>query len=71
MSMIDTRARLPLGTITAHRIASFVSEMVDRYDRWAEHRRTVAALRRLDNRQLEDIGLTPGDIDSFERLGRF
>ncbi|MGM3183085.1 DUF1127 domain-containing protein [Dickeya oryzae] len=32
---------------------------------WRQRRRARKALRRLDNNQLEDIGLTRRDVDNF------
>ena len=65
MTMTHTNSTLPFGAITTHRIVSFANEMFDRYRTWTETRRTVATLRSLTAEQLEDIGLTPGDIEDF------
>jgi len=70
MTLQTSPTRLPLGTLTTHRIVSALSEAVARLGAWNERRRTLAALRRLDPAQLEDIGLTPEALDRFAREGR-
>ena len=40
------------------------------YRRWREQRRTVSELSRLSARQLEDIGITPYEIEDAAR-GKF
>lgn len=37
------------------------------YRNWRNHRQTLQTLRSLDNRQLADIGLMPGDIDAMSK----
>jgi len=61
----------PFGAITAHRLASLAFDLVDGFRRWRETRRTVTELRALTRTQLDDIGLTPGDVEQFARTGRF
>ena len=68
---VYTSSRLPLGTLATHRIVSFAAEGIARFQAWHQRRRTVRMLRVLSARQLDDIGLAPGDIDEFERTGRF
>ncbi|MGF1501160.1 MAG: DUF1127 domain-containing protein [Paracoccaceae bacterium] len=60
-----------LSSLLMHRIVSTGHEFLGRISRWSETRRTVAVLRDLSPRQLEDIGLLPGDIDRYARTGRF
>ena len=71
MAMTDRIRTLPFGAITVHRIVSALWSLIERYESWLAHRETVAQLRRLDARELEDIGLTPGDLDRLEEEGRF
>ena len=44
-----------------------ISAMVSSVTTWNENRRTRAALSRLTTHELEDIGLTRGDIDMIGR----
>ena len=72
--MATTRTQtqtLPFGAITVHRAVRAVESVVERVLAWQRTRRTVATLRRLSPAQLEDIGLTQGDIDDFSRTGRW
>lgn len=68
MAMTDTS--LPLGAVTIHRAVSVVGTLYGRIARWSELRRTVRLLSELDNEQLDDLGLTRGDILDFARRGR-
>jgi len=65
-----TSPRLPLGTLTTHRLVSFVVDALERVATSRERRRTLSALRRLDAAQLADIGLTPEALERFARGGR-
>ena len=58
-------ASAPMGAITALRVVNFVSTAVAAFMNWNERRRTVEALRRLTPSQLDDIGLTPADVEDF------
>ena len=71
MAMIETPRSLPLGALAAHRVGSSVSALAARFVRWREVRRTVRLLSELDAHQLDDLGLTRGDIAAFARRGRF
>jgi len=53
----------PFGAITVYRITSALTGMVNRVHAWNDTRRTVKALRGLTPRQLDDIGLTPADVE--------
>jgi uncharacterized protein YjiS (DUF1127 family) len=59
----------PFGAITVHRITSSLTGIVDRVRAWNDTRRTVKALRGLNARQLDDIGLTPADVEHFADRG--
>ncbi|MEM9783950.1 MAG: DUF1127 domain-containing protein [Pseudomonadota bacterium] len=54
---------LPLGAITIHRIVSAFSALRDRLAERISRQRTLRTLNALDDRQLDDIGLTRADID--------
>lgn len=48
----------------------FVSQMVASVSLWNQARRTRAALEKLSDYELEDIGLTRGDIEIIAAKGR-
>jgi uncharacterized protein YjiS (DUF1127 family) len=68
MATTFTRAAIaPFGAITVHRIITAVSNMATTLRIWNETRRTVNVLRSLSPAQLDDIGLTRGDVEDFGR----
>ncbi len=69
MATNHTAAAAPFGAITTHRIVTAVVGVADRVRMWNDTRRTVSALRALSPDQLDDIGLTTADVDSFGRKG--
>ena len=69
MTTHEISRSLPFGAITLHRAVRFVEDLGERIAEWRRTRHTVAELRRLSRAQLEDIGLTPGDVDALERTG--
>ena len=62
MAITYIPAAAPFGAIAIHRITGAVSDLLVALRDWNDARRTVAALSRLNTNQLEDIGLTRGDI---------
>ena len=62
MAITYTPAVAPLGAVTIHRIVSAVTNLLDTVSDWNDARRTVAALNQLTAVQLDDIGLSRGDI---------
>ncbi len=58
MTAIDTN-RVHLGA----RNQGFGSKILTAFQHWAEARQTRNALNRLTDRELDDIGLTRGDIE--------
>ena len=72
MALIETSPRtLPLSTQVAHRTITWANDALARVRRWREVRRTVRILSALDSEQLDDLGLTRGDIERFARRGHF
>ena len=70
MATTNTRTAVaPFGAITVHRIVTAISGVVDKLRAWNDTRRTIIALSALTDAQLDDIGLTRGDIDEFSRKG--
>lgn len=58
MAVIETTPRASIGTQTSP-FASFFQAIRD----WNDARVTRSALNKLSDRELDDIGLTRGDID--------
>jgi len=59
----------PFGATTVYRVTSALTGMADRVRAWNDTRHTVKALRGLTPRQLDDIGLTPADVEHFADHG--
>ena len=59
----------PFGAITIHRVITALWSVADKLYAWNARRRTITALRALSPTQLDDIGLTDGDVDNFARMG--
>jgi len=70
MAITDTRTAVaPFGAITVHRVVTALSGVVGTLRAWNDTRRTIVALSALSPAQLDDIGLTRGDIEEFSRKG--
>ena len=69
MTTTYTPAVAPIGASLTRRTVGALSAMVAAIRGWNDTRRTVAALRRLSEAQLDDIGLTRGDIQDMARRG--
>ena len=70
MATTDTRTAVsPFGAITVHRVVTALWGVVDTLRAWNDTRRTIVALRGLTAAQLDDIGLTLGDVENFRRNG--
>ena len=69
MAMTTNAAAAPFGAITVHRATSALGSLVGMFQAWNNHRRTVRALRALSVDQLEDIGLTPADVENIGHKG--
>ena len=68
MSHIDT-ARALDSAIFYGRIVRFAYSTLETLSAWAESRRTSRALHGLTDLQLDDLGLSRGDIDAVVRRG--
>jgi uncharacterized protein YjiS (DUF1127 family) len=62
MAITYTPAVAPFGAIAIHRTVGAVSNLFVAIRDWNNARRTIAALSRLNDGQLDDIGLSRGDI---------
>ena len=70
MATTFTRAAIaPFGAITVHRIVTAAANAAATLRSWNDNRRTVNALRALSPAQLDDIGLTPADVEDFAHKG--
>jgi len=59
----------PVSGMSAGRVSGFLGSIVASFVAWNEIRVTRNALSKLNDRELADIGLVRGDIDSIgERL---
>ncbi len=52
----------PFGAIATHAVVTRFETVLNAITAWNNSRKTQKALMALSNRQLEDIGLTRGDI---------
>jgi uncharacterized protein YjiS (DUF1127 family) len=70
MAAIQTTRRAPFGANTAFRIASVLDAAITAVANWNDARQTRAALSRLSDRELDDIGLCRGDIERIAAAPR-
>lgn len=63
MAAFDTTRTTYGSSRAAYRIAVFVTDVADAIIAWNDTRVTRKALSALTDRELDDIGLTRGDID--------
>ncbi|MEL6768869.1 MAG: DUF1127 domain-containing protein [Pseudomonadota bacterium] len=70
MTTMNATNTLPLGAITLHRLVSAYETLREQVADYYARQRTAAALRQLSHAQLDDIGLTPGDVEDIA-TGRF
>ncbi len=67
MAAVETTRPAPFGAITTYRAISAVSGALRAVPAWNDARATRNALGKLSDRQLDDIGLCRGDIDTLGR----
>ena len=60
MTMATAAIPAPFGAITIYRLVVAFENVVNTLASWHEARQTRAALAKLSEHQLADIGLTPG-----------
>jgi uncharacterized protein YjiS (DUF1127 family) len=63
MAAYETSRAAPFGAIATFRVVQTVLSVVDAVRTWNDARVTRAALDKLSDRELDDIGLCRGDID--------
>ncbi len=67
MAASVTSAAAPMGAISIFRSVQFVTEAVTSFSTWNSTRATRNSLGKLSDRELDDIGLCRGDIDTIGR----
>lgn len=67
MAAYESSRAAPFGAISIFRFVQFVSEISANLRAWNDARVTRNALGRLSDRELDDIGLCRGDLDSMVR----
>ncbi len=69
MTMLDTNTRLAGSNRTGDWIVAPAERVLARVVAWNDARVTRAMLSRLSARELDDIGLCRGDIESIAAMG--
>ena len=67
MAAYETSNAAPFGAITVCRMVQSVAHSVEALKAWNSARVTRNALHRLSNRELDDIGLSRGEIELIGR----
>ncbi|MCX7288412.1 MAG: DUF1127 domain-containing protein [Rhodobacterales bacterium] len=67
MAAVETTRPAPFGAITTYRAINGLSGAFGALWAWNDARVTRNALNRLSDRELDDIGLCRGDVDTIGR----
>jgi uncharacterized protein YjiS (DUF1127 family) len=67
MAAVETTRPAPYGAITTYRAINALSNVAVMFAAWNDARVTRKALNKLSDRELDDIGLCRGDIESIGR----
>ena len=67
MAAVETTRLAPFGAITTYRAMNGMGNFFSTLSAWNDARITRAALGKLSDRELDDIGLCRGDIDVLGR----
>jgi len=67
MATYEPARTAPLGAISVFRMVQFVTRSTSGFQAWNSGRVTRKALSKLSNRELDDIGLCRGDIETIGR----
>lgn len=70
MATFETSRPAPFGAIATYSIVRFFSNVANDAIAWNDARVTRNALAKLSDRELDDIGLTRGDIADIASLTR-
>ena len=65
MSTFETSKSAPMGAVTVFRMVQLFSGSAAALQGWNSRRVTRNALSKLSNRELDDIGLCRGDIETI------
>lgn len=71
MAAIQTTRTAPFGAIATYSFIRFISTIANSVIAWNDARVTRNSLSKLSDRELDDIGLTRGDIADIANLNRF
>ena len=71
MAAYQTTRTAPFGAIATYNIVRFFSDIGNAMIAWNDARVTRNALAKLSDRELDDIGLSRGDIANIAALNRF
>lgn len=67
MAAVETTRPAPFGAITTYRAFNGLSNTFATLSAWNDARVTRNALNKLSDRELDDIGLCRGDVDTIGR----
>lgn len=70
MAAYETTRPAPFGAISIFHAVQGLSNAFARLRTWNDIRMTRNSLGKLTDRELDDIGLCRGDIDTFDFVGR-
>ncbi|WP_022704419.1 DUF1127 domain-containing protein [Pseudorhodobacter ferrugineus] len=71
MAAFETTRTAPFGAIATYSVVRFFSNVATDVTAWNDARVTRNALGKLSDRELDDIGLTRGDIADIALQNRF
>ena len=71
MAAFETTRTAPFGAIATYNVVRFFSNVANDVIAWNDARVTRNALGKLSDRELDDIGLSRGDIADIANLNRF
>jgi uncharacterized protein YjiS (DUF1127 family) len=71
MAATEMTRPAPFGAITTYRFVQIADAALIAVKSWNDARLTRKALHKLSNRELDDIGLCRGDIETIGVLPRF
>lgn len=70
MAAYETNSTAPFGAIATYSFVRFISNIANSVIAWNDARVTRNSLNKLSDRELDDIGLTRGDISEIANLSR-
>jgi uncharacterized protein YjiS (DUF1127 family) len=71
MAAFETTRTAPFGAIATYNVIRFISNVANDVIAWNDARVTRNALGKLSDRELDDIGLSRGDISDIAMKNRF